>query len=525
MYETHEVTNQSPPLYPFQPFDSDNPLQEAITREKGDWGMERCRKFGTIAGSIETLEHAERAERNEPVLQTHDRFGRRIDRIDLDPSWNWLLRKGIEAGLHALPWSMDIPGSHVVRGGLAYLWSQVNIGVMTPLATTHSAIPLMKSNQRVFNKWGKRLLSHSYDQAILAGITTTEKQGGADLRKISTIAKPAGEGEYEITGHKWFCSYPSCDIFITLARTSNGLSCFLIESNDDGFTIQRLKEKMGTRSLPSAEVEFFSVRGNLIGNEGEGLKMIMRMINLGRFDCVLSSAGLMRIALTQAIHHARHRKAFGSKLLEQPLMQNVLADLALESEATTTTVFRIARALDENDSDFARLITALMKYWICKRTPVHVNECMECLGGNGYIEESTLPRLYRDAPLNAIWEGPGNIAALDVLRIITKRKGVLERFIDECEYGKGENPLFDDHLDKLKNLLFTSISDKNNAYFARRLTGSMAVTFQASLLLRYAPSFVSDAFCENRLLGNSLLFGQLSNKGAIEKIVERAMPY
>ncbi len=346
----------------------------------------------------------------------------------------------------------------------------------------------------------------------------TEKQGGSDVRANTTRAEPAGDGTFEITGHKWFCSYPPCDIFLTLAQTDAGLGCFLIEGSDPGFRIQRLKDKLGTRSLPSSEVEFHGVRGRLVGEEGHGVRTILRMVNHTRLDCLIGSAAGMRWGLAQAVHHARHRSAFGRLLAEQPLMQNVLADLAIESEAATATAMRVARAYDEQDAPFRRFATAVMKYWVCKRAPQHSLEALECLGGNGYVEESGLPRLLRDSPLNSIWEGSGNVAALDVLRATVKEPEGLPAFLAECELARGADPRLDAHLDRLGAL------PADPEFEARRMVGDLALALQASLLVRNAPPAVADAFCAGRLGEAGVrTFGVLPAGVDAPAVVERAL--
>ena len=336
-----------------------------------------------------------------------------------------------------------------MRAALFVVWSQVGSGVMCPVSMTYAAIPPLRENAELAAEWEPRLTKPSYDDGALAGMAMTEKQGGSDVRANTTRAEPQSDGTYEITGHKWFCSYPPCDVFLTLAQAPAGLSCFLFEGRDPGFRIQRLKDKLGTRSLPSSEVEFHGVRGRLIGEEGRGVATIIRMVNHTRLDCLLGSTASMRWGLAQAVHHTRHRSAFGKLLAEQPAMQNVLADLAVESEAATTTAMRIARSYDEDDAAFRRFATAVAKYWVCKRAAPHAAEALECLGGNGYVEESGMPRLLRDAPLNSIWEGSGNVAALDVLRAMVKEPEGLPAFMAECELGRGGNALLDAHLDRL----------------------------------------------------------------------------
>jgi putative acyl-CoA dehydrogenase len=514
---THEVLNQAPPIAPYNVFEADVALGEALEREGGGWGVDRLRDTGELAGSPEAIEHADRAERNEPILRTHDRYGHRIDEVELDPSWHWSLRQAIEREIHSLPWRDPQPGAHVVRAGLFVLWSQVGSGVMCPVSMTYAAIPPLRDNAELAAEWEPRLTKPSYADGALAGMAMTEKQGGSDVRANTTRAEPAGDGTYEITGHKWFCSYPPCDVFLTLAQAPAGLSCFLFEGRDPGFRIQRLKDKLGTRSLPSSEVEFHRVRGRLIGEEGRGVATIIRMVNHTRLDCLLGSTASMRWGLAQAVHHARHRSAFGKLLAEQPAMQNVLADLAVESEAATATAMRIARSYDEDDAPFRRFATAVAKYWVCKRATPHAGEALECLGGNGYVEESGMPRLLRDAPLNSIWEGSGNVAALDVLRAMLKEPEGLPAFMAECELGRGGNALLDAHLDKL------AAAGPPSEGEARRVVEDLAVALQASLLVRNAPPEVADAFCAGRLGEGGRAFGTLPPSVDTPAIVERAL--
>jgi putative acyl-CoA dehydrogenase len=437
--------------------------------------------------------------------------------VELDPSWHWLLREAVEREIHSLPWRDPRPGAHVVRAGLMVLWSQANAGVMCPVSMTYSAIPALREEPDLAEEWEPRLTLPDYEAGALAGMAMTEKQGGSDVRANTTRAEPNG-GDWEITGHKWFCSYPPCDVFLTLAQAPAGLSCFLIEGTDPGFRVQRLKDKLGTRSLPSSEVEFHAVRGRMIGEEGRGVATIIRMVNHTRLDCLLGSTAGMRWGTAQAVHHARHRSAFGKLLYEQPAMRNVLADLALESEAATAAAFRVARAYDEGEGPFRRFATAVMKYWVCKRAPGHANEALECLGGNGYVEESGLPRLYRDAPLNSIWEGSGNVAALDVLRAMLKEPEGLPAFVAECEQARGGNAALDAHLDKLNR------APTDPEFEARRVVEDLALAFQASLLVRNAPAAVADAFCAGRLGEGGRAFGTLPPAVDAAAVLERALP-
>jgi putative acyl-CoA dehydrogenase len=383
---------------------------------------------------------------------------------------------------------------------------------------TYSGIPALREEPDLASQWEPRLTDLDYERGALAGMAMTEKQGGSDVRANTTRAEPVGDGEYELTGHKWFCSYPSCDVFLTLAQAPAGLSCFLFEGSDPGFRIQRLKDKLGTRSLPSSEVEFRGVRGQLVGEEGRGMPTIARMVNHTRLDCLLGSAAGMRWGTAQAVHHARHRMAFGKLLADQPLMRNVLADLQLESEAATAAAFRVARSYDEDDAAFRRFATAVMKYWVCKRAPGHANEALECLGGNGYVEESGLPRLYRDSPLNSIWEGSGNVAALDVLRVMGREPEGLPAFLAECELARGADSRLDAHLDGLQSTV------EDPQWEARRVVEALGTAFQASLLVRTGPPAVADAFCAGRLGAGGRAYGTLPTGVDAEAIVERALP-
>jgi putative acyl-CoA dehydrogenase len=519
---THEVVNQPPPLVDYNVFDADLALREALVREGGGWGVDRAHDVGAAAGSAEAREHSQRAERNEPRLLTHDRYGNRIDRVELDPSWHWLLRAAVEREIPSLPWRDPAPGAHVVRATLMYLWSQVNAGVMCPVSMTYSAVPALRAAPDLAEDWEPRLTLPDYERGALCGMAMTEKQGGSDVRAGSTRAEPVGDGSYEITGHKWFCSYPPCEIFLVLAQASGGLSCFLVESHHPGFQLQRLKDKLGTRSLPSSEVEFRGLPGRLVGDEGRGVPTIIEMVNHTRLDCLIGSAAGMRQAVAQAVHHARHRSAFGRLLAEQPAMQNVLADLAIESEAATAAALRVARSYDEGDTAFRRMATAVMKYWVCKRAAPHAAEALECLGGNGYVEESGMPLLYRDAPLNSIWEGSGNVAALDVLRALVREPAGLPAYLAECREAAGADARLDRHIEELEADL-AAFDPEDAQWLARSLVERLALALLASLLLRHAPPAVADAFCAGRLGGGGRAFGTLPAGIDAEAIVERAL--
>jgi putative acyl-CoA dehydrogenase len=521
-----EVLNQPPPLQPVDLFEIDVALQDALVREGGGWGVGRAREAGAVAGSVEALEHGRRAERNVPILRTHDRYGNRIDEVELDPSWHWLLRGAVEREIHSLPWRMPTAGAHVVRAALFMVWGNVNAGVMCPVSMTYAAVPALRDGAPdLAVLWEPRLTIPDYELGALAGMAMTERQGGSDVRANLTRADPVGGGVYELHGHKWFCSYPPCAVFLVLAQASGGLSCFLV-GRGPGMEFQRLKDKLGTRSLPSSEVEFRGARGWLVGEEGRGVPAIIRMVNHTRLDCLLGAASAMRRGAVEAIHHARHRSAFGALLIEQPAMRNVLADLAIESEAATAAALRVARAYDvSSEGAFRRFATAVMKYWVCKRAAPHAAEALECLGGNGFVEESGLPLLYRDAPLNSIWEGSGNVAALDVLRAMVREPDGLPAFLEECSLAAGADARLDAHLERVRSAVADVFAGGEPEFSARRVVEDLAVALQASLLVRFSPPSVADAFCAARLAGDGgRVYGTLPAGVDAAAIIERALP-
>jgi putative acyl-CoA dehydrogenase len=531
-----EVLNQAPALQPANLFELDLALGEALEREGGGWGADRAREAGAVAGSIEALEHSRRAERNEPRLTTHDRYGNRIDAVELDPSWHWLLEGAVARGIHGLPWREPQPGAHVVRAAMFSLWSNANAGVMCPVSMTYAAVPALRDGApELAAEWEPRLTLPDYERGALSGMAMTERQGGSDVRANITRAEPNGDGTYELHGHKWFCSYPPCDVFLVLAQAAGGLSCFLVERGP-GMEFQRLKDKLGTRSLPSSEVEFRGALGRLVGEEGRGVPAIIRMVNHTRLDCLLGSTTGLRRGTLEAIHHARHRSAFGSRLADQPAMRNVLADLAIESEAATVTAMRVARAYDEpSETAFRRFATAVCKYWVSKRAAGHAAEALECLGGNGFVEDSGMPLLYRDAPLNSIWEGSGNVAALDVMRAIVREPEGLPAFLAECGLAAGAEPRLDAHLANVSERVHAAFAGADGAdaperlyagqFEARRLVEDLAVALQASLLVRHAPPAVADAFCAGRLSGDrGRVYGTLPAAVDAHAIIERALP-
>ncbi|HEU4598744.1 MAG TPA: acyl-CoA dehydrogenase family protein, partial [Solirubrobacterales bacterium] len=441
---THAVTNQSEPLAGYNVFTADRPLVEAVSREGGDYEIETIRAVGDLAGRAETLELGRLANENPPKLRTHDRFGVRIDEVEFHPAWHELMSMHVSHGLHALPWRQPEPGAHVARAAGFMCLSQAEAGTGCPISMTYSVIPALRHQPEVADEWESRFTSLDYDPRMvpapdkagaLAGMAMTEKQGGSDVRANTTTATPLNGGgpgaEYELVGHKWFCSAPMCDAFLVLAQTDSGISCFLMprwtpDGERNAFHIERLKDKLGNRSNASSEVEFRGAWARMVGEEGRGVPTIIEMVNHTRLDCVIGAASGYRAGVVQALHHAAHRSAFGAELIDQPLMRNVLADLCVESEAATISALRLARSYDEVAAgdeqafEFRRLSNAVLKYWMCKRAPAHAVECLECLGGNGYIEDSRMPRLYREAPLMSIWEGSGNVTALDTLRAAAK---------------------------------------------------------------------------------------------------------
>jgi putative acyl-CoA dehydrogenase len=504
---THEVFNQPPPLTGHD-VAADDALTAAVAREGAGWALEHLHELGTLAGSAETQRWGDEANRFEPRLMTHDRFGHRIDEVEFHPSWHRLMDVAVREGMAAAPWVDGTPGAHVARAAKVFVWNQVEAGHTCPITMTYASIPALRNAPDLAKVYEPGLTSTTYDpglnapkskKGLLAGMGMTEKQGGSDVRANTTTATPAADGTYRLRGHKWFTSAPMCDVFLVLAQAPQGLSCFLVprvlpDGTRNTFRIQRLKDKLGNRSNASSEPEFDDTVGWLVGEEGRGVRTIIEMVAVTRLDCVIGSAAGMRAALSQAIHHARHRRAFGKLLVEQPLMTNVLADLAVESEAATVLAMRLAGALDRNEEAFRRLATAVGKFWVCKRQPAVVGEALECLGGNGYVEDSGMPRLYRDAPLNSIWEGSGNVQALDVLRALRREPESRDAFLAEVALAAGADRRLDEAILALKGHL-----DHPDEAQARRVVERMALVLQGSLLLRYAPTPVSDAFCASRL--------------------------
>jgi putative acyl-CoA dehydrogenase len=522
----HLALNQVLPLTGYNLFLTDRTLVQAVEREDAGWAREQITELGRFLGTEEVQRWGFEANENKPVLHTHDRFGNRRDEVVFHPSWHNLMRTSVTNRLHCLPWQSDTtspsrgstrrPGAHVARAALMMLTSQNEAGHTCPISMTFSAVAALGAEPELAAEWVPRILSSTYDprfapagekSGVLLGMGMTEKQGGSDVRANTTCAERIGNSrEYLITGHKWFCSAPMCDAFLILAQAPTGLTCFLLprwtpSGERNAFHIQRLKDKMGNRSNASSEVEFAQAWAHPVGEEGKGIHTIIEMVNHTRLDCTIAAAGLMRQALAQAVHHARHRQAFGKLLMDQPLMRNVLADLAIESEAATLLMVRLARSFDRRESDareraFCRIATAIAKYWLCKRSPVHVGEALECLGGNAYVEESIMPRLYREAPLYSIWEGSGNVMCLDVLRALTKEPATVEALLAEFQSTAGADQRLDGYVADIRTMLATSPGD---GYSARALTERLALALQASLVMRYSSPAIADAFIASRL--------------------------
>jgi putative acyl-CoA dehydrogenase len=542
---THEVLNQPPPLAGYDLYDADPVLGQALHREGAGWATEQVRALGVLAGGPEAIAWGEAADANPPVLRTHDRYGRRVDEVEFHPAWHRLLATAVEHGLHAGPWRDPRPGAQVARAAGFYLWTQVEAGHGCPVSMTFAAVPALRTTPELAQAWEPRLTALAYDpvpapveakSGALCGMAMTEKQGGSDVRANTTTARrPGPDGAWLLTGHKWFCSAPMSDAFLVLAQAPPGLSCFLVprvlpDGAGNGFHLQRLKDKLGNRANASAEVELDGATGWLVGEPGQGLAAILEMVNHTRLDCVVGSAALMRQAVAQATHHAAHRSAFGRRLADQPLMANVLADLAVEAEAATMLAMRVAGAFDRAAGDPAeaalrRLATAAAKYWVCKRAPAVAAEALECLGGNGYVEESGMPRLYREAPLNSIWEGAGNINSLDVLRVLARQPDALAALLEEIAPARAAEPRVDREAAALERELAAAPDPVGLQAGARRLVERLAVLLQGALLVRHGHPAVADAFCASRVAGDrGAAFGTLPGGLDLAAIVERATP-
>lgn len=541
--------NQAPPLTGHDVIASDAALSEAVVRHGDASLLDDLHDLGRTAGTAEAREHGMLANRHHPELRPYDRYGNRVDEVDFHPSWHWLMERAVGFGLAATPWEQQAAGdthAHVRRAAGFIAWSQTEPGHGCPISMTYAAVPGLRADPALAATWAPLLSSTTYDPGLrpiaekrgaLAGMGMTEKQGGSDVRTNRTEARPTGaDGEYTLHGHKWFTSAPMNDVFLVLAQAPDGLSCFLVprvlpDGARNRLDIVRLKDKLGNRSNASSELELDGTLGIRLGDEGRGIRTIIEMVAATRLDCVLGSASLMRRAVAEASWHTAHRSAFGALLAEQPLMQNVLADLAVESEAATALAVRLAAAVDRSDDPreaaLRRIALPLAKFWVCKRTSTLVAEALECLGGNGYVEESALPMLFRESPLNSVWEGSGNVNALDVLRALTREPEALDAWLTEVGSARGADSHLDAAIDSTLRLLGEGVSEEVSA---RRLAGAMATCLQGSLLVRYAPPEVADTFCASRLApgagaGYGGTFGMLdADRGTLKALVARTTP-
>lgn len=540
---THQVENQPPTLENYNSYTADRALQEGVKREGGT-NNSALKTFGQWAGSTEAIALGFDANRYAPQLVTHDRQGHRVDLIEFHPAYHQLMQTAVEHGLHASPWRNPQPGAHVNRAANYFLQAQVEAGHGCPITMTFAALPALRHQPSLLESWGDKITAPHYDprnvpyfekRGVTIGMAMTEKQGGSDVRQNTTRAYSIGQGgpgeAYELVGHKWFVSAPMCDAFLILAQAPGGLSCFLLprwrpDGSKNPLHIQQLKRKMGNVANASSETELRGAFAWMVGDEGRGVRTIIEMVAMTRYDCMIGSAAGMRQATAQAIHHASHRHAFGARLSEQPLMQNVLADLAIESEAATTLMLRMARAMDYQDDEHERLLsriaTPVGKYWICKRTPHHAYEAMEVIGGSGVMETHIMARLFRESPINAIWEGSGNVQCLDILRAIEKQPEVLGAYFAELAKAQGANG----HLDRFTHQLQRQMQDTQALqYRARQLADGMALALQGALLVQHAPAYVADAFCAGRLTDRSgLNTGTLPTGLDCAAIIERARP-
>ncbi|MFG2100030.1 acyl-CoA dehydrogenase family protein [Micromonospora echinaurantiaca] len=537
---THEVSNQVPPLVGYDAAD-DPALLDGLEREGAGWAAAELHELGRLGGTEAAIEHGRLANDHPPVLRTHDRYGHRIDEVEFHPAWHELMRTAVTHGLHAAPWADDRPGAHVARAAKFYTW-RPDAGHGCPISMTYAAVPALRHEPELAARYEPLLTATTYDfglraplgkRGLLAGMSMTEKQGGSDVRANTTTARPEPDGSYRLLGHKWFTSAPMCDVFLTLAQAPGGLTCFLVprvlpDGTRNPMRLMRLKDKLGNRSNASAEVEYEHAVAWRVGDEGRGVRTIIDMVNLTRLDCVIGAAAGMRQGVLTAAHHATHRQAFGRYLADQPLMRNVLADLAVESEAATVLMMRLAGATDRSargdagETAFKRLALAVGKYWVCKRWPAHAAEALECLGGNGYVEESGMPRLFRESPLNSIWEGSGNVAALDVLRALGREPQVMAAFQAEVGAAAGA----DARLDAAVRQVRADLSDAGDLELrARRVVERLALVLQGSLLVRYGHPAVADAFCASRLGGDhGQAFGTLPSGVDFAAIIARAVP-
>ncbi|MEE2756367.1 MAG: acyl-CoA dehydrogenase family protein [Myxococcota bacterium] len=537
---THEVKNQVPPLHDYNLYTSDRALRDAVTREGGQWGADSLTEFGQLVGSADMQEHGRLANENPPILKAFDRFGHRVNVVEYHPSYHHLMSTSMAHGLHSMPWRVEKDGRLVVRAAKNYMMSQVEAGHGCPITMTFASIPALRHDAGIAAEWIPRLTSNHYDSsnrpaalksANTAGMAMTEKQGGSDVRANATRAIRQADGSYRLVGHKWFCSAPMSDLFLTLAYDDDGLSCFIVprwmpDDKPNSMNLQRLKDKVGNRSNASSEIEYDQAYALRLGAPGRGVRTIIDMVAHTRLDCVVASAGLMRQAVAQASHHARHRYAFGKALIDQPLMRNVLADIAIEAEAATALGFKLARAYELGSTDpvqaqFARIATAIGKYWVCKRVPWVAYEAMESHGGNGYITEHSIGRLYKEAPLNSIWEGSGNVICLDVLRALVKEPDAFSALRHQLDRARGAHAHYDQLLNRIDSLAQGAIGQSD----ARRFVEMLALALQGSILITTGDDAIADAFVQSRLSPDRFAcFGTLAQDIDIDAVLRRASP-
>jgi len=544
--ETHEVQNLPKALENYDSYLQDRALRDAVRANDGSWAEHELSRFGKVCGSSEVIEWGFQANANKPELFTHDRYGQRVDEVRFHPAYHQCMSLSMQEGIHASHWVDPKPGAQVARAAKSYLMTQVEAGHGCPITMTSAAIPTLKRQPDLYEEWAPKILHSSYDprnishaekESVTIGMAMTEKQGGSDVRQNSTRAYALGKGGpgqlYELVGHKYFVSAPMCDAFLVLAQTDAGVSCFLVprwrpDGTKNPLQIQRLKNKMGNVSNASSETELRGALGWLVGDEGRGVSAILEMVAMTRFDCMIGSSALMRQSIAQITHHCQSRVAFGKRLTEQPLMQNVLADLILENEAAVAFTMRLAKSLDragesEAERNLVRMGTAIGKYWICKRTPGHAYEAMECIGGSGVMEDSIMPRLFRESPINTIWEGSGNVQCLDMLRAMHRTPGSLEAFMHELHQAQGKNALYDQALDNLAKE-FEDTSDFE--YRSRHVVEQMALTIQASTLLQQGDELVAQSYCQARLdpKNRGWVYGTLPRGIDCASLIHRATP-
>lgn len=539
--QTHDVTNQPAPFEGANLFDGDKALKDSVAKRGAEHHSERLSAYGAVLGSADIIEHARLAHANPPRLKSFDRYGHRLDEVEFHPSYHALMELGLSSGYASIAWSAET-GGHTAHAAMVYIQAGAEPGVGCPMTMTYAAVAALRHEPDVAMQWLPRITAGAYDSrfipateksAATIGMAMTEKQGGSDIRANTTRATPLEDSGYALVGHKWFCSAPMCDAFLTLAQTDAGVTCFLVprwrpDGTRNGFHIMRLKDKLGDRSNASSEIEYHDAWGSRVGEEGRGVRTIIDMVQHTRLDCIAGSAGGMRASLAQALWHTAHRSAFQKKLIDQPAMAMVLADLALETEAATALAMRIAQSFDKMTSDdaeaaFMRLATPAAKYWVCKRQPGVVYEALECHGGAGFVEEGPMPRLFRQSPLNAIWEGSGNVIALDILRAIGREPDSIEAVRAELAQAKSANSYLDAHLQKLDGWMKPGALHEGSA---RRFAEDLALGLEAAALRQTAPDFVFEGFCKARLDPGqrALAYGAINNDINVRAILDRAMP-